>query len=185
MKKILIPLLLCVLISGCAVYRSRHFVPTDYYRDYRNSPPVFKVDTFEDWDILINFSAYYGTVGLFPESSNLDRFGIDVTATTYEKNLSQYRDTKYRAHIKSLRILHGEKLQDEIIIPATESSIAKDGKFVLLGSAGATLHVPSHVKSVTVISEIEFIEKNGNSIVKKFIIPMNFKEETSIGPPLD
>jgi len=176
MKKILIPLLLCVLISGCVVYRSKYFVPIDYDKNSGFLPPAYKIGRFENWDILITYFA------------NPPRayFGIWITAAAYDQKLSQYRDTKYRVHIKSLRILHGKNLQDEIIIPATQSYSSEGGKRVFFGNADTTtIHVPAHVKSVTVISEIEFIDKNGNSIVKKFIIPMNFKEETSIGPPLD
>ncbi len=186
MKKIIIPLFLCVLISGCGIYRSKYFVPIDYDKDYRNSPPIFKVDTFENWDILITFSAYYGTAGLSPEFINKNQFWIDVTATTYEKNLSKYRDTKYRVNIKSLKILYGENLQDEITIPATKSSISDDGKFVLFGNADtATIYVPPDVKSVTIISEIEFLDKENNITVKKFIIPMKRKEESSIWMLMD
>ncbi len=186
MKKIIFTLLLCILISACGIYRSKYFVPIDYFKDYRGGAPTFKIDRFENWDILIDFSAYYGIAGLSPESINKNHFGIDVTATTYDKELFKRQDTKYKANIKYIKIFYGEKLQNEIKISETKYSISDDGKFVLFGNADtATIYVPPDVKSVTIISEIEFLDKENNSTVKKFIIPMKRKEESSIWMLMD
>mgnify|MGYP001583035463 CR=1 FL=1 len=178
MKKIIFTLLLCILISSCAIYRSKFFEPVnrDDYKWYHTN--LFRVGTFENWDIAISFSAYYLSRG-YPMN---DYFYITIYASTFDKEAYADRDTNYRANIKSLKILYGENLQNEIKIGKPRSSIAD--KMISLSNE-EKLYVSPDIKLVTVVVEMEFLDKDNNSTVKKFIIPMKRKEDSSIGPLLD
>lgn len=179
MKKIIFLLLLCIIISGCAIYRSKYFEPVNH--DYYNGDDTaFRIDKFENWHITVNFFAYYGS-----SAYSDDNFYIWIDASTFDKEAYVYKDTSYRANIKSLKILHGEDLQNEIKIPKTKLSINENGKRIFMSNENRNVYISPDIKMLTVIIEMEFLDKENNSIVKKYVIPMKRNEYSSIGPPLD
>jgi hypothetical protein len=181
MKKIFFTLIFFIIIStsSCAIYRSKFFEPVNR-NDYKGYDTIFWVGQFENWDTTIVFSAYYLSRG-YPRDNS---FHVWIDASTFDKEAHVYRDTNYKANIKSLKILYGEDFKNELIIGKTKLSVAENGKRVSLSNED-DLYVSPDIKLVSVILEMEFIDKENNSIAKKYVIPMKRKEDSSIGPILD
>jgi len=197
MKQIIITVLLWILISGCArdaLHRSKYFEPS-------NAPirsgTVFEVGKFENWDIAVDFFAYYHN-SADPENkdndfrisipvSTLDReaFNMDMETGVAYKDTNyrpKHRDTNYRPDIKSLRILYGKNLQNEIKIEKIESESKKNGKLIFFSNADGKIYVSPDIKSVTVFIEMEFFDEDGGSTMKTFAVPMKRKEVSFIAP---
>lgn len=179
MRKIIFTLLLCILISSCAVYRSKFFEPVNR-ADYKGYDTIFWVGQFEHWDTTIVFSTYYLSRG-YPRD-NL--FHVWIDASTFDKEANSYKDTNYRANIKSLKIFYDDDLQNELEIGKTKLSVTENGKRVFLSNE-EKLYVSPDIKLLTVVIEMEFLDRDNNSTVKKFVVPMKRKEDSSIGPLLD
>ncbi len=182
MQKIIFILLLCILVFGCtkyALHRSKYFQPVTC----DNCMSRYSVGKFENWDITVDFFAYYHD-RTDPENKN-NYFYISISASTFDKEAHAYKDTNYRANIKSLKILYGEELQNEIKIGKTKSTISDNGKEVSLNNYEDKLYVSPDIKLVTVVIEIEFLDKDNNSTVKKIVTSMKRKEESSMGPIWD
>ena len=180
LSRILIVSLLFLTIAGCAVYRSRLFEPFNYIEKKKYS---YTVDSFESWDIEIGIYAYKGLSGIDTETNH--KFLIRIDAST--SGIKPY-NVKYKPIIKNIQILYSEGLQHEIALseikPKTsEFDLAgKNYKYVSLISRD--VYIPHEIELLTVVSEIEFLDEQGNIIKKKFTIQMKRIESSKIGTPV-
>lgn len=181
-SKTLIVCMLFITVTGCVIYRTRLFEPFNYIEESAYS---YTVDRFDNWDIEVEIRAYKTMGGIDPEANH--DFYIEIEASTSTSGIKPY-NVKYTPTIKNIKILYGEGLQHEIVLPEnkqrTHESDLGVKRFKSVFLTYKDIYIPHEIKFLTVVSEMEFLDENGNVIVKKFTIPMKRVESKTLGIPV-
>ena len=179
MKRLILILCLLTVIFGCTIYKSKFFEPVNR-DDNKGYATIFWIGQFENWDTKIIFSAYY----LSRKYPRDNYFHIWINASTYDQETYVYKDTNYKADIKTLKVLYGNKFQNELLIGKTELTVDENAKSVSISNED-DFYVSPDIKMVKVIIEMEFTDTENNTIPKKYIVLMKRKKDSSIGFVMD